>query len=93
MRFLHSKSAVPALAIAIGLGLNCARIFAASTSTEVVVEANDVDLAKLQTGAKMFSSVPDSGSRSVTRSTTIVERSSSFQTATPANNDREADRK
>ena len=53
MRFLRSKSAVPALAIAIGLGLNCARIFAASTSTEVIVEANDVDLAKLQTGGEI----------------------------------------
>ena len=54
MRFLRSKSGLPALAIVvIGLGLNCARSFAASTSTEVVVEANDVDLAKLQTGGEI----------------------------------------
>jgi len=53
MRFLRSKSAVPVLTIVVGLGLNCVRIFAASTSTEVVVEANDIDLAKLHSGAEI----------------------------------------
>jgi len=54
MRFLHPKWSPPVLAIsAIGLCLNCLPLRAAETLNRVVVEADDVDLAKITSGGKV----------------------------------------
>jgi len=54
MRFLHPKWSSHLLAIsAIGLGLNCLPLRAAETLNRVVVHADDVDLAKVQSGGKV----------------------------------------
>jgi hypothetical protein len=54
MRFLHRKWSPHFLAIsAIGLCLNCLPLHAADTLNRVVVEAEDVDLAKIQFGGQI----------------------------------------
>ena len=54
MRFLHPKSNPHLLAIsAIELCLNCLLLRATETSNRVVVDAADVDLAKVQSGGKI----------------------------------------
>lgn len=54
MRFLHPKSNPHLLAISvIELCLNCLPLRATETSNRVVVDAADVDLAKVQSGGKI----------------------------------------
>jgi hypothetical protein len=54
MRFLHPKWSPHFLAIsAIGLCLNCSPLRAAETLNQVVVNADDVDLAKVQSGGQV----------------------------------------
>ncbi len=54
MRFLHPKWSPRLLAIsAIGLGLNYLPLRAAETLNRIVVDADDVDLAKVQSGGKV----------------------------------------
>jgi len=54
MRSLHPNWSPQFLAIsAIGLCLNCLPLRAAETSNQVVVHADDVDLAKVQSGGKV----------------------------------------
>src|SRR5256885_13230024 len=78
MRFLHPKWSPHLLAIsAIGLCLNCFPLRAAEMLNRVVVEADDVDLAKVQSGGNVV--FVSSGSRQASFHAIDDDRRTVFQ--------------